>query len=77
MVNLNDQFWIKLSSSGRGVWIEYHRNLGIPTPTRSPDAAGFIRLPLWEIALIFGSRLQMGLNDLPFETMDLYPERPQ
>ena len=75
-MNLNDQFWVKLSPRGKGIWAEWHRNLGIPTPTRSFDREGWIRLPLWEIAQIFGSHLFMGSVDLPFETMDLFSDKP-
>lgn len=75
-INLNDHFWVKLNSCGRHAWIEFYRERGISTPVRTPDKDGWLRLPLWEIAQVFGNQLSMGFKDLPFETMDLFRDKP-
>jgi hypothetical protein len=36
------------------------------------NADGWIRMPLYDIAHIFGHKLTIGLSDLPFEDMNLY-----
>ena len=71
-INLNNSYWVKLSAVGKHSYIEYYRRLGLDTPCNMYNADGWIRMPLYDIAHIFGHKLTIGLSDLPFEDMNLY-----
>lgn len=66
LFNINDYVKVKLTSYGQSV-LDQERPSQLRPSQLTPSTDGWIRLQLWDLMNIFGSRLSNGCR-LPFET---------
>lgn len=59
-LNLNDRVKIKLRPEGEEPYVRSWTDLGMPKPHVPDDKV--LKMPLWEVAGIFGSRMHMGFS---------------
>ena len=60
--NLNYHIYVKLTDNGRAIL----KQEGIQQ-LYQPDADGWVKIPMWEFAQVFGNRLWLGNPHPPVE----------
>ena len=79
-INLNDNVWVKISSTGKQILEQQHNVLEAqilainpdyqkrPQTLPKEDADGWSKWQLWHLFDYFGSHISLGVNPLPFGT---------
>jgi hypothetical protein len=75
-INLNIKCKVKLTPFGekalKDYYCDYLKTVRLSTESlfeslHKPDENGYMNFQLWEMFMIFGSKIHMGMSEVPFE----------